>query len=333
MTAPSAAAPTPLEHPRLSMLAGRLFVAELMLGGVIFLCAIVGMLTGLFQRLSIDSATHRLLGWPYLVNGFWSVSADIILVATLSAIGTWIVVGALRDRGFHVVPGLAFAALLLAPTGLPVFVRNGRHWLVLSFLVALAVLYVASRVRERHRTLSRGPKRVLAAAWALVLVFSLSYGPLHPFDTNMSSGVRSTIRPDGEQWELPRHGLSIETLFIHNSGLFDAALVGVEAPTAQRRLTNVLVGHWEPWFGPKNAVWPDGLPEDFIKTPLHRLALPGRATRAITVVFRPKHCRRVGDLSPVRYVRLRYRLGPLTLTQPYPLPTPLALCDTTRAKK
>jgi hypothetical protein len=156
---------------------------------------------------------------------------------------------------------------------------------------------------------------------------------MHPFDTNSSSGVRSTTRPDGEQWELPRNNLSIETLFIHNPGLFNATLVGVEAPTAQRRLTNVLVGHWEPWFGPKNAVWPDGLPEDFVKTPLHRLTLPGHATRPITVVFRPKHCQGVGDLAPVRYVRLRYRLGPLTLTQPYPLPTPLALCATTQAKK
>jgi len=333
MTAPSAAAPTPPERPRLSTLAGRLFVAELMLGGVVLLFAIVGMFTGLFQRLSINSATHHLPGWPYLVNGVWSVSADIVLVVTLSAIGAWIVVGSLRDRGFHVAPSLTFTALLLGPTGLPVFVRNGRHWLVLSFLVALAALYVASRVRERHWILSRGPKKALAAVWALALVFSLGYGPSHPFDTNGSSGVRSTTRPDGEQWELPRHGLSIETLFVHNSGLFGATLVGVEAPTAQRRLTSVLVGYWEPWFGPKNAVWPDGLPNDFIKTPLHRLTLPGRATRQITVVFRPKHCRRVGDLAPVRYVRLRYRLGPLTLTQPFPLPTPLALCDTTRARK
>ena len=333
MTAPSAAAPTPLERPRLSMLAGRLFVAELMLGGVIFLCAIVGMLTGLFQRLSIDSATHRLPGWPYLANGFWSVSADIVLVATLSAIGTWIVVGSLRDRGFYVAPGLAFAALLLAPTGLPVFVRNGRHWLVLSFLVALAVLYVASRVRMRRWTISRRPKNALVAVWALALVLSLSYGPLHPFDTNSSSGALSTIRPNGEQWELPRHGLSIETLFVHNPGFFDATLVGVEAPTAQRRLTSVLAGRWEPWFGPKNAVWPDGFPQYLIKTPLRRLTVPGHGARAITVVFRPKHCRRIGDLSPVRYVRLRYRLGPLTLSQPYPLSTPLALCDTTQAKK
>ena len=333
MTDSSAAAPTPYQRPRLSMLAGRLFVTELMLGGVIILFAIVGMFTGLFQRFSIVSTTHRLSGWPYLVNGFWSVSADVVLVVTLSAIGAWIVVGALRDRGFHMAPGLAFAALLLGPAGLPVFARNGRHWLVPSFLVALAVLYVASRARERRWILSHRARKGLTAGWALALILSLSYGPLHPFDTNSASGSLSTTRPDGEQWEIPRRGLSIETVYVHNPGFFAATLVGVEAPTAQRRLKSVLVGHWEPWFGPKDAWWPNGLPEDFVKTPLHGLRLPGHGTRAITVVFRPRHCRRVDDLSPVRYVRLRYRLGPLTLTQPFPLPTPLALCDTTRANK
>jgi hypothetical protein len=329
MTDLSAAAPTPIERPRLSMLAVRLFVAELILGGLILLFGLVGMLTGLFQRATVVGTTHRLFGWPYVANGLWSVSADLVLIATLAAIGSWIVVGALRDRGFEVAVGLVFVALLAGPTGLPELLFVGRQRLLISFLVALAFLYVASRVRGRRWNPSRRLKKALAAVWMLAIVCSLSYGVLHPFDSNMASGARSTTRPDGEQWELPRHGLSIETLFIHNPGFVDATLVGVEAPTAQRRLTNVLAGFWQPWFGPKDAVWPDGRPEEFTRRPFHRLALPGHATRSITVVFKPRHCRRVSDLAPVRYVRLRYRLGPLTLTQPFLLPTPLALCDTT----
>ena len=332
MSDPSDAAPTSLERPRLSTLAGRLFVAELVLGGVIWLCAIVGMFTGLFQWWATDTSTHRLSGWPYIADGFWSVSADVVLVVTLSAIGTWIVVGDLRDRGFRVATGVAFAALLIGPAGLPFVLLGGRRWLVGGFLAALVLLYVATRVPGRGWALSYSYKKAIAAIWVLALVFSLSYGPLHPFDTRGSSGVRSTTRPDGERWELPRYGLSIETLFITNQGLFDATLVGVEAPTAQQRLPDVLEGHWEPWFGPKNAVWPDGFPKDFIKTPLLRLTLPAHATRQITVVFRPTHCRYVNDLAPVRYVRLRYHLGPLTLTQPFLLPTPLALCNTARAR-
>ncbi|MGD0272200.1 MAG: hypothetical protein ABSB96_00475 [Gaiellaceae bacterium] len=325
-------APMKPGRPGLGTLAGRLFVTEIVLGGVILLFAIVGMFTGLFQWWAINSATHSLRGWPYLANGFWSAGADAVLLASLAALGTWIVVGDLRERGFRVSTSVAFVALLLGPAGLPVYLLNRRHWLLNGFLAALALLYVAARVPERRWVLPYRYTKALAVVWLLALVFSLSYGPLHPFDTNGSSGVRSTTRPDGEQWELPLRGLSIETLFIHNPGLFDAILEGVEASSAQQRLKDVLVGHWEPWFGPKNADWgPGGLPKDFIKTPLRRLTLPAHATREITVVFRPERCRRVEDRAPVRYVRLRYRLGPLTLAQPFQLPTPLALCDTTRA--
>jgi hypothetical protein len=331
MTNLSAATPTPPERPHLWMLAGRLFVAELILGGLILLFGLVGMLTGLFQRGTIVGTTHRLFGWPYLANGFWSMSADVILIATLAAIGSWIVVGALRERGFEVAIGLVFVALLAGPTGLPELLFVGRQRLLISFLVALAFLFVASRVRTPRWNPSRRLKKVLAAVWMLAVVCSLSYGVLHPFDSNMASGARSTTRPDGEQWELPRHGLSIETLFIHNSGFLEATLIGVEAPLNNQRLKSVLVGHWEPWFGPKNAVWPDGLPQEFIKTPFRRLALPAHKTRAITVVFQPGRCRHVGDLAPVRSVRLRYRLGSMTLTQPFQLADPLALCDLARA--
>jgi hypothetical protein len=313
------------------MLAGRLFVAELVLAGVILLCAVVGMFTGLFAWWALDGSTHRLHGWPYIADGFWSASADAVLVATLSAIGTWIAVGDLRDRGFRAEIAVVFLAFLFGPTGLPVFFLSGSRWLVSGFAVALVLLFMATRIPERGWSFPYPYRRALVAVWLLALVFPLSYGPLHPFDTRGSSGVKSTTRPDGERWELPRRGLSIETLFITNPGLFDATLVGVEAPTARQRLTDVLVGHWEPWFGPKNAVWPDGLPDDFIKTPLNRLTLPAHSTRAITVVFRPKRCRKINGLAPVRYVRLRYRLGLLTLTQPFQLPTPLALCSVARA--
>jgi len=329
MTDPPAAAPESPGRPRLSTLLWSLVFAQIVLGGLIFAGLLVGMITGLFPHWAKNTSTHSLLGWPYLVDGIWSVIADGVIIAALAVIGSLIVISEVRNRGFQPRPGVTFVALLVAPTGLPAFLHDHS---LLGFVIALVLLAVATRRQEPRRLFAGRYWQAAAAVGALALAFSLSYGLLHPFGTSMSSGVQSATRPDGEQWQLPRRGLSIETLYVSNPGLFDATLTGVEAPTAQQRLKDVLVGHWEPWFGPKNAGWgPGGLPKDFAKTPLRRLKLPAHATRAITVVFRPKHCRHVGDLAPVRYVRLRYRLGSLTLTQPFQFPEPLALCEKSRA--
>jgi len=328
MTDPPAAAPESPGRPPLSTLLWSLVFAQIVLGGLIFAGLLVGMVSGLIPHWSKNTETHGMLGWPYLVDGAWSMIADGMIIAALAAIGSWIVIGDLRSRGFRPHPGVTFVALLLAPAGLPAFLHDHS---LLGFVVALVLLAVATRTQERRRLFARRYWKAAATVGALALAFSLSYGLLHPFGTNMSGGVQSATRPDGEEWQLPRRGLAIETLFINNPGLFDATLTGVEAPTAQQRLKDVLVGHWEPWFGPKDADWgPSGPPKDFTKTPLRRLTLPAHATSAITVVFRPKRCRHLGDLEPVRYVRLRYRLGSLTLTQPFQLPEPLALCDLTR---
>ncbi|MGA9760843.1 MAG: hypothetical protein WBQ14_00250 [Gaiellaceae bacterium] len=327
MTDPPAAAPESPGRPRLSTLLWSLVFAQIVLGGLIFAGLLFGMISGLFPHWAKNGDTHGLLGWPYLADGVWSVVADGVIIAALAAIGSLIVIHELRIRGFRPRPGVTFVALLAAPTGLPAFLH--AHSLP-GFLIALVLLAVAARPWE-PRLFIRRYWKAAAAVGALALALSLSYGLLHPFGTNMSSGAQSTTRPDAEEWQLPRRGLAIETLYINNPGFFDATLTGVEAPTAQRRLKDVLVGHWEPWFGPKDAVWPEGRPSDFTRSPLHRLALPAHSTRAVTVVFRPKHCRHLGDLAPVRYVRLRYRLGSLTLSQPFQFPEPLALCDKSRA--
>jgi hypothetical protein len=328
MTDPPVAAPEPPGRPRLLTLLWSLVFAEIVLGGLIFVGALFGMTTGLFPHWAKNTSTHSLLGWPYLASGAWSVIADSVIIVALAAIGSLIAIHELRIRGFRARPGVTFVALLVAPTGLPAFLHGHS---LFGFLIALVLLAVATRPQERRPLFTRRYRQAAAAVGALALAFSLSYGLLHPFGTSMSSGAQSTTRPDGEQWQLPRRGLSIETLFINNAGLFDATLTGVEAPTAQQRLKDVLIGHWEPWFGPKNAVWPEGRPSDFVRSPLRRLALPAHSTRAVTVVFRSKRCRHVGDLTPVRYVRLRYRLGSLTLTQPFQFPEPLALCEKSRA--
>jgi len=74
------------------------------------------------------------------------------------------------------------------------------------------------------------------------------------------------------------------------------------------------------------------MPDDLKRIPIKDLVIPSRSTRAITVVFHAARCENLDDLPVVRYVRLRYRLGPLTLTQPFMLSDPLALCKKTRAK-
>ncbi|MHB8060121.1 MAG: hypothetical protein ACYDHO_04740, partial [Gaiellaceae bacterium] len=274
MTDPPAAAPESPGRPRLSTLLWSFVFAQIVLGGLIFAGLIVGAFTGLFPHWAKNTDTHSLLGWPYLADGVWSVVADGVIIAALATIGSLIAIHELRIRGYRPRPGVTFVALLAAPTGLPAFLH--AHSLP-GFLIALVLLAVATRPREPRRLFARRYWKAAAAVGALALAFSLSYGLLHPFGTSMSSGAQSTTRP-------------VETLYISNPGFFDATLTGVEAPTASRRLKDVLVGHWEPWFGPKNAVWPEGRPSDFTKSPLRRLTLPSHETRAITLVFRPKRC-------------------------------------------
>jgi hypothetical protein len=89
---------------------GRLVYTEIVLGGVVLVGAFVGMATGLFPFWQKEVRTHDLLGWPYIADGVWGVVADIVIVLTLAAIGTWIFILGLRQRGFSPEPVLVFFA-------------------------------------------------------------------------------------------------------------------------------------------------------------------------------------------------------------------------------
>ena len=329
-----AASSTTPAYPSVLSLLGRLLYTQIVLGGVILVGAMAGWAIGVFPSWHKNGDTHDLLGWPYIADGVWSVVADFVIVLTLVVIGTWIFIQGLRQRGFTSEPLLAFFALLLAPAGLPLLWDGESIWFIAVFAVSLSLLIIATRVRIRRLPSLRQYSRALIAVWGVVLAFSVTYGLLHPLDAGgIGGGGPYADRPDGEQWKLPTYGLAAAPLLVRNASRFDVTLLGVEAPVERERFKEAVLGHWQPSVYPKDVDWgPEGMPDDLKRIPIKDLVIPSRSTRAITVVFHAARCENLDDLPVVRYVRLRYRLGPLTLTQPFMLSDPLALCKKTRAK-
>jgi hypothetical protein len=351
------------------VLLGELVFVEFVLALFLIPCARTLVFIGRVIPKDVFEGGHAPAGSPFLLDGAWSVGANLALLTTVAAVGAWLgtlhAVRSLRKSGFQADRVLVFVAFLLAPMGLPGFIPDGFvAWrtvsvlslagfaILLAFLIpslgiSLAILHRATDAQTRRLTFSRRYVVLALAVWSLALLFSLAYGPLHPLESAGSDGwgpcckSGPVARPGGEHWDLPAHGLAVTTLEVKNHGYFGVTLLGAAATSERARLINAYVGEWRPGT-PKLGEWQPGSSKVFPGVTVHfegpinftqpvllqRLAIPASATREITVAFRARRCTEVDTVPPVREVRLRYRLGSLTLTQLYPLSTPLALCET-----
>jgi hypothetical protein len=163
-------------------------------------------------------------GWPWRIDGPWSLAADfgpLMLCGAALAVG----VEAFTVKWTGVRPRRLPLALVVAAVGWVMVgnVSNGGVLSVGGLVAFVAVVSVAREcsVRERRPlNWTRGGIALITVAGLVLAATSLSYGMLHPLTAG--DGGNSTAER--------KNGRAEMSVFLRNEGLLDVRVLSVDVP-------------------------------------------------------------------------------------------------------
>jgi hypothetical protein len=197
------------------------------IGGSIFACALtlawllpVAALELFPGQVGGETSGH---GWPWRIEGPWSLAADfgpLMLCGAALAVG----VEAFTVKWTGVRPRRLPLALVVAAVGWVMVgnVSNGGVLSVGGLVAFVAVVSVARECSVRERRpfkWTRGGIAVIALAVLVFAATSVSYGMLHPLLAN-----------DGNSTVALKNGRAEMSVFLRNEGPLDVHVLSVDIP-------------------------------------------------------------------------------------------------------